>query len=104
MEADCRRTTDSLRFRLPCTPHAVAVMVMALTFNTEYPDEVGDALNIFLFPDLSPLEGLEAALLTRKWDTILGGRNLNFLHRHKSDDRKAKGRPHHRLVRVRVPT
>ena len=47
-------------------------MVMALTFNTKDPDGVGDALNIFLFPDLSPLAGLEAALLTWEWDAILG--------------------------------
>ena len=51
-------------------------MVMAFTFHTKYPDRVGDALNIFLFPGLSPLAGLEAALLTRKWDAILGGGTL----------------------------
>ena len=51
-------------------------MVMAFTFHTKYPDRVGDALNIFLFPDLSPSAGLEAALLTRKWDAILGGGTL----------------------------
>ena len=51
-------------------------MVLALAFHTEDPDGVGDALNIFLFPDLSPSEGLEAALLTRKWDAILGGGTL----------------------------
>ena len=49
---------------------------MALAFHTEDPDRAGDALNIFLFPELSPLVGLEAALLTRKWDTILGGGTL----------------------------
>ena len=37
------------------------------------PNGVGDALNIFLLSNHSPLEGLEAALLTRKWDAILGG-------------------------------
>ena len=42
------------------------------------PRQVGDALNIFLFPDLSPFSGLEAALLTRKWDDILGGRNFTY--------------------------
>ena len=66
MEATYKRTAESLRFRLPRIYHAVAVMVMALTFHTKDPDRVGDALNIFLFPDLSPLVGLEAALLTRK--------------------------------------
>ena len=51
-------------------------MVMSLTFRTEEPDRVGDAQNILLFPDLSPLAGLEASLLTRKWDAILGGGTL----------------------------
>ena len=65
-----------MRFRPPCIPHAVVVMVMSLTFRTEEPDRVGDAQNILLFPDLSPLAGLEASLLTRKWDAILGGGTL----------------------------
>ena len=47
-------------------------MVMALAFHTEDPDRVRDALNIFLFPDLSPSAGSDTALLTRKWDAILG--------------------------------
>ena len=53
-------------------------MVMALTFHTEDPDGVGDALNILLFLDLSPSAGSKAALLTRKWDAILGGGTLNY--------------------------
>ena len=77
MEAVFRRTADSLRFRPPRIPHAVAFMVIALAFHTEDPDGVGDALNIFLFPDLSPLEGSEGGFVTRKWDAILGGRTLN---------------------------
>ena len=76
MEAACRRTTDILRFRPPRIPHAVAVMMMALTFHTDDPDGVRGALNIFLFPDLSPSSGWEAALLTWKWDAILGGSTL----------------------------
>ena len=52
-------------------------MVMALAFHTEDPYGVGDVLNIFLFPDLSPLTGSEAALLTHKWDSILGSGTLN---------------------------
>ena len=56
-------------------------MVMALAFSTKYPDGVKNALNIFLFPDLSPLAGLESSLLTRKWDSILVGVTLtSFLH------------------------
>ena len=42
MEAACRRTVESLRFRTPRIPRAVAVMVMALAFHTKDPDGVGD--------------------------------------------------------------
>ena len=76
MEAACQRTADGLRFPLPRIPHAVVVMVVALDFHTEDPDGVGDALNIFLFPYLSPSEGLEADLLMWKLDAILGGGTL----------------------------
>ena len=58
------------------TPHAVVVMVMALAFHTEDPDRMGGALNVFLFPDLSPSAGSETDQLTRKWDAILGGNTL----------------------------
>ena len=51
MEAAFRRNADSL----PHIPYAVTVMVMALTIHTEDSDGVGNALNIFLFPDLSLL-------------------------------------------------
>ena len=60
----------------PCNLHSRAVMVTVLTFHTEEPDKVGGALNFLLFPDLPPLAVLEAALLTWKWDTILGGGTL----------------------------
>ena len=54
-------------------------MVMALAVYTKDPDRVGDTLNIFLFPDLSPSAVSEAALLTRKWDVILEGGTLTSL-------------------------
>ena len=66
MEAACWRSTENLRFHPPYISHAVAVMVVVLTFHTEDPNGVGGALNTFVFPDLSPLAGSEAALLTRK--------------------------------------
>ena len=72
MEAAFQRTADSLRFRSPHILHAVVVMVMVLEFHTKYPNGVVDALNVLLFPDLSPFEGLEVAILTWKWDAILG--------------------------------
>ena len=72
MEEACRRTIKILRFRHPHIPHAVVVMVMELTFHIKYVDRVEDTLNIFLFTDISPLAGSEAAFLTRKWGAILG--------------------------------
>ena len=78
MEAACQSTADGLRFRPPRIPHAIVVMVIVLAFHTKDPDGVGDALNIFLLPDLSPLAGSEAALLTQEWDAILGGGTLTF--------------------------
>ena len=54
------------------------IMVIALTFHTKDPDRVGDALNIFLFPDLSPFAGSEAEIVTRKLDAILGGGTLTL--------------------------
>ena len=52
-------------------------MVVALAFHTKDPDGVEETLKIFLFPDLYPSTGSEAALFTRKWDVILGGGTLN---------------------------
>ena len=77
MEASCWRTVDILRFLPPRIPHTVAVIVMALTFHTEYLVGMGYALNI-LPPDLYPLAGLETAILMWKWDAILGGGTVTF--------------------------
>ena len=51
-------------------------MLMAISFHTKYPDDVEDTLKIFLFTNLYPSTGSEAALFTRKWDVILGGGTL----------------------------
>ena len=77
MEAACWCTDKSLRFCTLHTPHTIAVMVMALAFNTKDPDGVGETVNIFLFNNFFPSAGLEAALLMRKWDAILEGGTLN---------------------------
>ena len=37
---------------------------------------MGDAINVFLFPDLSPSESPKVALLARSWYAILGGGSL----------------------------
>ena len=49
---------------------------MALAFHSEDPNIVGDAVNVFLFLDLSPLACSEAALLARRWDAVFGGGTL----------------------------
>ena len=49
------------------------VTVLYLTFHSEEPDRVGDAVNLFLFVDLSPMTGSEVAPLTRRWDAVFGG-------------------------------
>ena len=72
MEAAFRKTTYSIRFRPPRIPHAITFMGLALKFHTKDPNRVGDALNIFLFPDLPPSARSKAAFLTRKWEAILG--------------------------------
>ena len=51
---------------------------MDTAFHTEDPGRVGRALNIFLFTNLSPLAGSEAARLTRNWDMILGGGTFTY--------------------------
>ena len=67
MVAAVWHNTKILRFYPPYISHVVAAMVMALAFHTKDPDRVGDILNIFLFPKLSPSAGSEAALITRMW-------------------------------------
>ena len=76
MEAMCRGTTEHLRLRFPRISHAVAVLVLGLNFYSEDPDGVGDAINIFLFPDLLPSAASKASFLARRWDAILGGGDI----------------------------
>ena len=46
-----------------------AVLLFGLPFQTEDPEGESDAVNIFMFLDLSLLAGTEAALVARHWDT-----------------------------------
>ena len=73
MEAACCRTAEKMRFRASITPQDVAVMMLDLVLYTKDLDGVGDTVNIFLFPDPTPADGSEAALLARRWYAILGG-------------------------------
>ena len=99
MEATFHQTADDFRFCPSRIPHTISVIVIALAFHTEDPDGVGYAINIFLFPSFFPSVGLEATLLTRKYNAILGG-HLDFFCRHQSDDGEEKGRPHFWLVQI----
>ena len=76
MEAVCHRTAETLHFLALHIPHYDAVLILGLACSSKDPDGVGDAINVFLFPDLYPLASSEAALLARRWDSILGGRSL----------------------------
>ena len=76
MEAACQRTSEHLRLRYLQISHAVEVLVLVLAFYSKDPDGMGHAINTFLFPELSPLEGSETALLAHIWDAILGGKAL----------------------------
>ena len=76
MDAACCITAKGLRFRTPRISRSIAVIVLALAFHSEDPNRVGDAVNVFLFPDLSLLACSEAALLARRWDAVFGGGTL----------------------------
>ena len=65
MELELHQVIESLFFRGFIIPHSSAVMVLALDFYPKYPDRVGDAVKIFLFLEISPLEGLESSLFVR---------------------------------------
>ena len=72
MEAASRRTAEHICFRASHISHAATVLILGLSFYSEDPDGVGDAINVFLFPDLSLLASSEAVQLARRWDAILG--------------------------------
>ena len=72
MEAALRSTADSLRFRLLRIPHAIAVVVMALTFHTKDPYGVGYALNI-IFPRPLPLDRVRGSAPHVEVGPDLGG-------------------------------
>ena len=105
MEAARQNTSNDLHFRRPRVPQAAVVMVMSLALHTKDPDGVGGAINILLFPDLSPSVGLEDALLTRKCNMILGGGgHPGLLLRHQYADEERKSHPHLRMGQSSLPT
>ena len=54
-------------------------MVLDLAFKSKDPNGVGDAVKIFLFPDLSPASGSEAVLLIWRWNVVFVGGKLTSL-------------------------
>ena len=72
----CQAATKRMCFCALFITHSVAVMVLALAFYTEDPNGVGDEINVFLFPELSPSAGSKATLPTQRWDVVLGGNNF----------------------------
>ena len=90
MEAAFQRTAESLRFLPLRIPHTVAVMVMALAFQTEDLDRVGDVLDIYFSQPL-PLGRVIGGSPHAEVVRNIGGVHLNFLRRHESSYGKAKG-------------
>ena len=66
MEAACWRTSGNLCFRSLRIFDAIMVLVLGLDFSSEDPYSMGDAINILLFPDLSPSTGSKADLLAQR--------------------------------------
>ena len=60
---------QEMRFKPPQISHAVAGLILNLTFNTKDPDGFRDTVNILLFPDLSLSVSSKAALVIGWWDT-----------------------------------
>ena len=56
---------ETLRFHLTCIYHSITFMVLVLYFHTKDPVGVVETANIFLFTELYPVAGSEAALLAR---------------------------------------
>ena len=54
-------------------------MGMALTFHTKDPNRVGDVLNIFLFPDLSPIVRVKSGLPHAEVGRNLGVSTLTYV-------------------------
>ena len=53
-------------------------MMLDIAFYSEDSSGVGDAVNVFIFPDLCPLAGSETDLLTRMQDAVFCGETLTY--------------------------
>ena len=57
--------------------HAVAILILNLTFHTEDPDGVGDTVKVLLFTDLSLSINPKVALMASQWGMALERSTLN---------------------------
>ena len=53
-------------------PHYISVIVLALDVYSKVIDDMGDELDVFLFPELLPYLESKTELLNRIWDVVLG--------------------------------
>ena len=58
-------------YKAPHTTHALASLILGLSFHNTYPDRFRDTVNIFLSPDLSLPTVYKTTLVVRSWDTTL---------------------------------
>ena len=78
-------------------------MVLALNFHSKDPGRVGDSVNVFLFPDLYPSEGSEAAILMRRWYVVFGQGTLTSFAKTGNPPRPPEGCPCGELGRSSPP-
>ena len=78
LEIACLARVWALRIKLPKITHMVAFLILGVAFHTEDPNGESDAVNIFMFPDLSLAAGTKAALVARRWETSLDSNTLTY--------------------------
>ena len=76
LDIACLTWAWALRLKSPKSTHTFTVLLLGLAFYAEDPDRVRNAVKIFIFLDLSLAEGIEAALVVRRWDTALDSNTL----------------------------
>ena len=77
-ENACHANAKLMRFRVPHVPPSIVIMVLSLNLYTEYPGVTGNALNMFMLPDLLPSMDSEAVLLNLWWDSATGNNAITL--------------------------
>ena len=60
---------QALLIKTPNITHTISVLSFSLSFHTEDPDKVSNAVNIFMLPKLSLEVKPESVLVAWQWDT-----------------------------------